>query len=89
MFQPPEVANGESFSGSKLDVWSSGVTLYNLTTGKYPFDGDTVFLLFENIARGEFIIPEDVDPPLAALITGMLQNKQEHRLSIKDIKKMQ
>ncbi len=27
MFQPPQVANGESFAGFKLDVWSSGVTL--------------------------------------------------------------
>lgn len=27
-FQPPEIANGsESFSGSKVDIWSSGVTL--------------------------------------------------------------
>lgn len=28
-FQPPEIANGrESFCGSKVDIWSSGVTLY-------------------------------------------------------------
>lgn len=27
-FQPPEIANGlESFSGTKVDIWSSGVTL--------------------------------------------------------------
>jgi serine/threonine-protein kinase 11 len=31
VFQPPEVANGEPFSGSKLDVWSAGVTLYVIT----------------------------------------------------------
>ncbi|KAL3176504.1 hypothetical protein MRX96_010299 [Rhipicephalus microplus] len=39
-FQPPEIANGhDSFSGFKVDVWSSGVTLFNITTGKYPFEG--------------------------------------------------
>uniref|UniRef100_S4RSP2 non-specific serine/threonine protein kinase n=1 Tax=Petromyzon marinus TaxID=7757 RepID=S4RSP2_PETMA len=28
-FQPPEIANGlETFSGFKVDIWSSGVTLY-------------------------------------------------------------
>lgn len=27
-FQPPEIANGaERFSGTKVDIWSSGVTL--------------------------------------------------------------
>lgn len=28
-FQPPEIANGlETFPGFKVDIWSSGVTLY-------------------------------------------------------------
>ena len=54
-FQPPEVANGwEKFSGFKIDVWSAGVTLYNFVTGDYPFAGDTIFKLFENIGKGEF-----------------------------------
>ena len=54
-FQPPEVANGrETFSGFKIDIWSSGVTLYNFTTGIYPFEGDTIFKLFENIGKGDF-----------------------------------
>jgi len=86
VFQPPEVANGETFSGSKLDIWSSGVTLYNMTTGKYPFEGDTIFLLFENIAKGEFQIPESVDESLCSLLRGMLHVEQSHRFSIEVIK---
>ena len=43
-FQPPEIANGqETFSGFKVDVWSTGVTLFNFVTGGYPFEGDTIF----------------------------------------------
>ncbi len=32
-FQPPEIASGEkgSFSGSKIDIWAAGVTLYVYT----------------------------------------------------------
>ncbi|CAG7835091.1 unnamed protein product [Allacma fusca] len=86
VFQPPEVANGESFSGCKLDVWSSGVTLYNLATGKYPFEGDTVFLLFENIANGKFTVPEDVDPLLANLLRGMLEMNPADRLTVHQVK---
>lgn len=70
-FQPPEIASGcDSFHGFKVDVWSSGVTLYNITTGKYPFEGDTIFKLFENISRGEFNIPLDVDDLLQELLEG-------------------
>jgi len=42
--QPPEVAAGaEFFYARKVDIWGAGVTLYNLLTGTYPFDGDFGF----------------------------------------------
>ena len=43
---------------------------YNITTGKYPFEGDTIYQLFENIGKGEFVIPEDLDPLLQQLLKG-------------------
>lgn len=61
-FQPPEIANGcDTFHGFKVDVWSSGVTLYNISTGKYPFEGDNIYKLFENISKGEFSFPDNLD----------------------------
>ncbi|XP_056637360.1 serine/threonine-protein kinase STK11 [Diorhabda sublineata] len=86
-FQPPEIANGlESFPGFKVDIWSSGVTLYNITTGTYPFEGDTIFRLFETIGKGEFTIPKEIDEPLRSLIIGMLQKDPEMRFSLQQIK---
>ncbi|CAK1604340.1 unnamed protein product [Parnassius mnemosyne] len=74
-FQPPEIANGaERFSGTKVDIWSSGVTLYNMTTGRYPFEGDNVFRLLEAIGRGEPAPPPRcVGPALRALLADMLR----------------
>ncbi len=97
-FQPPEVAapdstsdsgadSASSFSGFKLDVWSSGVTLFNFVTGDYPFSGDTIFRLFEDIARCEYDIPKDlVDPVLESLIHGMLTKNPCERLSLLDVR---
>lgn len=44
-FQAPEIGNAniKLFSGFKLDIWASGVTLFNMTTGKYPFNGNNVY----------------------------------------------
>ncbi|KAG8126980.1 putative Serine-threonine-protein, partial [Naja naja] len=68
-FQPPEIANGlDTFSGFKVDIWSAGVTLYNITTGLYPFEGDNIYKLFENIGKGDYVIPEDCGPPLSDLL---------------------
>lgn len=43
---------------------------YNITTGLYPFEGDNIYKLFENIGRGDFTIPCDCGPPLSDLLRG-------------------
>ncbi|XP_076392990.1 lkb1/serine/threonine kinase 11 isoform X4 [Megachile rotundata] len=87
-FQPPEIANGcETFSGFKVDIWSSGVTLYNITTGEYPFQGDNIYKLYENIGKGEYTIPEEVEEPLKSLIQGMLQKDADKRFSLQEVRK--
>lgn len=80
-FQPPEIAQGASeFSGFKLDIWSTGITLFNFVTGIYPFEGETIFRLFENIAKCEFEVPKgDVDPLLEILLRGMLAADPDDR----------
>ncbi|XP_075752523.1 lkb1/serine/threonine kinase 11 isoform X3 [Rhipicephalus microplus] len=87
-FQPPEIANGhDSFSGFKVDVWSSGVTLFNITTGKYPFEGDNIYRLFECIGRGKFELPPDVEPTLGDLLCGMLHKDPQARLSLQLVRR--
>ncbi|KAL6043927.1 Serine/threonine-protein kinase stk11 [Balamuthia mandrillaris] len=86
-FQPPEVASGaERITGVKGDVWAAGVSLYYIITGKYPFEGSTVYTLFENIAKADYNIPAWVDRPLADLLHGMLEPDKEKRFSIAKIK---
>lgn len=115
-FQPPEIANGdETFAGFKVDIWSSGVTLYvayslfitnsipfrsilkskfqfrryNITTGQYPFEGDNIYRLLENIGKNQWIAPEwfqKFDPNLSNLILGMLQANPLQRFSLEQIK---
>ncbi|XP_053320805.1 serine/threonine-protein kinase STK11 isoform X2 [Spea bombifrons] len=87
-FQPPEIANGlDTFSGFKVDIWSAGVTLYNITTGLYPFEGDNIYKLFENIGKGDYTIPDDCGPLLSDLLKGMLEYDPNKRFSIQQIRR--
>lgn len=43
---------------------------YNMTTGVYPFEGDNIFKLFENIGKGQYQIPDGVEDNLKDLLTG-------------------
>ncbi|XP_065072415.1 serine/threonine-protein kinase stk11 [Ochlerotatus camptorhynchus] len=86
-FQPPEIANGhEVFSGFKVDIWSTGVTLYNITTGLYPFEGDNIYKLLENIGRCEWVAPDWLESRLADLLTNILQADPTKRFSLQQIR---
>jgi len=51
---------------------NSVLNRYNMTTGLYPFEGDNVYKLFENIGKGHYTIPDSVEDPLADLLHGNL-----------------
>ena len=40
-FMAPEVLQGDNASDPKIDIWSLGVMMFAMITGKYPFEGQT------------------------------------------------
>jgi len=86
-FQCPEIANGEdTYSGFSIDIWSCGVTLYNLVTGLLPFEADNIYLLFQTIGKGVYTIPDDIEPHLTSLLHGLLHIDKNLRFTIEQIK---
>ncbi|XP_058812923.1 serine/threonine-protein kinase stk11 isoform X2 [Topomyia yanbarensis] len=86
-FQPPEIANGhEVFSGFKVDIWSAGVTLYNIATGLYPYEGDNIYKLLENIGKCEWVAPEWLECRLADMLTNILKADPLERFSLQQIR---
>jgi serine/threonine protein kinase len=89
-FLSPEVAEGvSSIDGEKVDIWAAAVTLYNMVSGKYPFEfaqDDDILDLYEKISKAEFKMPEGIDDDLKDLFTKMLEKDPEKRLSIREIK---
>jgi serine/threonine protein kinase len=71
----------------KVDIWSAGIVLYIMTIGKFPFDNKNMLTLFDNIAKGVYVVPEWVEPNLRDLISKVLEVDPIKRLSIPQIKK--
>lgn len=51
-YMPPEVINSESYD-YKVDIWSLGITFFELMTFNVPFKGNTDIGLFANIINGK------------------------------------
>ena len=71
-------------------VHTANITLcfrFNLTTGKYPFEGDNIFKLFEKIGEGVFEVPDDVDELLGDLLKGVLHKDPFLRFSVVDVQR--
>ncbi|KAJ3028400.1 Serine/threonine-protein kinase stk11, partial [Rhizophlyctis rosea] len=90
-FLSPEITSGApSFLGEKVDVWACGVTLFNMLTGRYPFEFDpgeehNVLSLYDKIQEGRFDMPKEFDPDLQDLLYGMLRKDPATRLSTSQI----
>ena len=69
----------------KEDVWSLGVTLYQLLFMKLPYEGGNLFEIVSNIKSKPLTFPEGTDEEIVKLISGMLTIDQTQRFGIDDV----
>jgi len=82
-YMSPEALRGETLDG-RSDIWSFGVLLFEMLTGRRPFDGERVTQVLVSIlndpAPSLRQARPDVPPPLAALVRRMLVKNREARI---------
>src|SRR5688572_28027895 len=83
-YMSPEQARGKE-TDEKTDVWSLGVVLYEMLTGKNPFEGETISDSLAALIHIEPAAVEDVPEELSRILRKALRkNAAERYQSIKD-----
>eukprot|EP00825_Cyclidium_porcatum_P025251 TRINITY_DN2749_c0_g1_i6.p1 TRINITY_DN2749_c0_g1~~TRINITY_DN2749_c0_g1_i6.p1 ORF type:complete len:441 (-),score=72.92 TRINITY_DN2749_c0_g1_i6:623-1945(-) len=58
-YQAPEIFKGESYT-DKVDIWSAGVILYTMLSGKEPFQSLYVEDIIKKITNGQFDFLDEI-----------------------------
>lgn len=73
-YAAPEIVSGLKYHGAASDVWSCGVILFALLTGRLPFDDENIRNLLLKVQAGNFEMPVDeVSREARDLIARMLE----------------
>jgi serine/threonine-protein kinase len=82
-YMSPEQAKGRE-ADKRSDIWAFGVVLYEMLTGKRPFDGEDITEVLGAVVRLEpnwDALSTDVPPPIRTLLQSCLIKDRAHRVS--------
>ena len=80
----PEMVNKEGHN-TKIDIWNLGVLIFELLTGRPPFEAKNQNELFENIRNQKISWPIDIPTAAKKLILNILNIEPNERPTLDEI----
>lgn len=68
------------------DMWSLGVTLYAMSTGRVPWSGASASELQQRVLHDPLLFPPTMSVPLRALLTRLLDTNPATRATMQEVK---
>ncbi|MBZ3881106.1 Sperm motility kinase X [Sciurus carolinensis] len=85
LYLAPEIIQRKGFEGPPADVWSLGVTLYFMLTGRRPFMASTSKGLQNLVLQASYDIPPHVSPGARSLIQQLLTVDPTQRPTLEQV----
>jgi len=81
VYAPPEMLNGKDYDPFQADVWSCGVLLYAILTGRLPWKSHNQNTTISEIKAGNIVYPINLGAQSTDLLSKLLNLKPELRIS--------
>ena len=85
-YAAPEMINGQTYFGSRVDVWSCGVILFAMVAGYLPFEDKSTSKLYQKILSGQFQMPKRLSEECQDLLNKILETDPDKRYTTEQIK---
>eukprot|EP00730_Choanoeca_flexa_P008910 TRINITY_DN12556_c0_g4_i1.p1 TRINITY_DN12556_c0_g4~~TRINITY_DN12556_c0_g4_i1.p1 ORF type:complete len:725 (+),score=93.73 TRINITY_DN12556_c0_g4_i1:133-2307(+) len=82
-YSAPELLGGKRYD-NKVDVWSVGINMYAMLTGKLPFPSHNVTELHALILDQAYEVPKHFSKELVALLKRVLAARAKDRMSVRE-----
>ncbi len=76
---------GQEYDPEKTDLWSAGVTLFYLMTGKLPFNDKHIKELYRKIIDGTIDYSLNLSIEAVDLLKGILKGNPKQRMNFKQV----
>lgn len=87
LYASPECLSGQPYDARKSDIWSCGVIMYAVLSGKMPWFGKTQAHIFSQIKKANYEMPSYLSPDSKQLIRAILTNDVNKRPSATEVLK--
>ena len=78
----PEIVLKKDYVGPPTDVWATGILLYALLCGHFPFKGASDKDLYKKISKGQYSPPDHMSREARNFLARMLVVEPERRATV-------